>query len=631
MRGKKKFIYLFMTAFVLCMGISVVSFAATTNRISNVVTGDVGTVLADGTNGTLEAPTLRIYERDLNEMTSGEAIAFQLDLTNADWLDEALSVGVDSNGYINGVGQFIDGMNDVEVTRLSDSSIIIGGSVDTTPYEEDEDDNSITVRMFTELTDEGDATVTVDPLDSVISSGSYKFATVAKGSTTTTISGIVEIPEEGGKINNIVIKETAPMTIKSGNIVLELSKGWEFSEKPEIRGIYPSNLDSFFTVQEPEGGLCIITVADDFKGSDSAMTISISASVKYNENAAGFNNICEMTVSGASTTRTTIEVAIADLYEIEFYTENRIAPEFYPNENDSGKETLEIHIEEVYSNSIFVDEEGTITLPEGIDITGYKIRNYRGFRDGLTGSFEQNVFTFNFGGEENRLNNRRIEFDISFTISVSSGFRGNIEAILGGGAFPMAIDEQYKAVIGKVISKTSGGSSGSGSSGGGSSSYNRTSSITKSSAITNGSVYCNLSSAKRGNEVEFFVFPDEGYRIVDVRVKDGNGNSLDITKKANGVYSFTMPSTGVDIEADFELIPSIVISNNQVPFNNTSDYPERRFSDVYQNDWYYDNIMWAVENGIAQGYDDGTFRPNEQITRAEMVIMLKNLYDSMYE
>ena len=223
------------------------------------------------------------------------------------------------------------------------------------------------------------------------------------------------------------------------------------------------------------------------------MTISISASVKYNENAAGFNNICEMTVSGAGTTRTTIEVAKAP------------------------------------------------------------------------------------------------------------------------------------------TKSTSGGSSGSGSSGGGSSSYNRTSSITKSSAITNGSVYCNLSSAKRGSEVEFFVFPDEGYRIVDVRVKDGNGNSLDITKKANGVYSFTMPSTGVDIEADFELIPSIVISNNQVPFNNTSNYPERRFSDVYQNDWYYDNIMWAVENGIAQGYDDGTFRPNEQITRAEMVIMLKNLYDSMYE
>ncbi len=621
MRGKKKFIYLFMTVFVLCMGISVVSFASTTNRTSNVVTGDEGTVLADGTNGTLEAPTLRIYERDLNNLTTSYQ-AFQLDLTNAKWS----GIFDDSGNLVDG---FITGMDNIEVTQLSDSSIIIEGDVNGTTNSDG--DVEITVKMLTELTDEGDAIVTVDPLDSVISSGSYKFATVAEAYTTTTVSGIAEIPEEGGKINNIVIKETATGAVESGNIIFELSEGWEFSKKPEIRGIYPSNLDSFFTVQEPEGGLCIITVADDFKGSDSAMTISISASVKYNENAAGFNNICEMTVSGAGTTRTTIEVAIADLYEIEFYTENRIAPEFYPNENDSGKETLEIHIEEVYSNSIFVDEEGTITLPEGIDITGYKIRNYRGFRDGLTGSFEQNVFTFNFGGEENRLNNRRIEFDISFTISVSSGFRGNIEAILGGGAFPMAIDEQYKAVIGKVISKTSGGSSGSGSSGGGSSSYNRTSSITKSSAITNGSVYCNLSSAKRGSEVEFFVFPDEGYRIVDVRVKDGNGNSLDITKKANGVYSFTMPSTGVDIEADFELIPSIVISNNQVPFNNTSNYPERRFSDVYQNDWYYDNIMWAVENGIAQGYDDGTFRPNEQITRAEMVIMLKNLYDSMYE
>ena len=42
------------------------------------------------------------------------------------------------------------------------------------------------------------------------------------------------------------------------------------------------------------------------------------------------------------------------------------------------------------------------------------------------------------------------------------------------------------------------------------------------------------------------------------------------------------------------------------------------FTDVNYGDWFYDAIMWAAANGIVEGYGDGTFRPNQQITHEEM-------------
>ena len=41
------------------------------------------------------------------------------------------------------------------------------------------------------------------------------------------------------------------------------------------------------------------------------------------------------------------------------------------------------------------------------------------------------------------------------------------------------------------------------------------------------------------------------------------------------------------------------------------------FSDMNEADWYYDAVVSLAEKGILNGYEDGTFRPNEQITRAQ--------------
>ena len=46
------------------------------------------------------------------------------------------------------------------------------------------------------------------------------------------------------------------------------------------------------------------------------------------------------------------------------------------------------------------------------------------------------------------------------------------------------------------------------------------------------------------------------------------------------------------------------------------------FSDVNEADWYYNAVVSLAEKGILSGYDDGSFRPNNQITRAEFAAML---------
>lgn len=47
--------------------------------------------------------------------------------------------------------------------------------------------------------------------------------------------------------------------------------------------------------------------------------------------------------------------------------------------------------------------------------------------------------------------------------------------------------------------------------------------------------------------------------------------------------------------------------------------PEETFRDVDTARWYGAAITWAVRNGIAKGYEDGTFRPDENVTREQMV------------
>ena len=48
-------------------------------------------------------------------------------------------------------------------------------------------------------------------------------------------------------------------------------------------------------------------------------------------------------------------------------------------------------------------------------------------------------------------------------------------------------------------------------------------------------------------------------------------------------------------------------------------------SDVDSTAWYADAVIWAYNAGVVSGYEDGTFRPQNQITRAEVMEIINNV------
>ena len=47
------------------------------------------------------------------------------------------------------------------------------------------------------------------------------------------------------------------------------------------------------------------------------------------------------------------------------------------------------------------------------------------------------------------------------------------------------------------------------------------------------------------------VTPDSGYVLETISVTDKNGNDLKLTDKGNGKYTFTMPTSKVEVKATF--------------------------------------------------------------------------------
>jgi hypothetical protein len=54
---------------------------------------------------------------------------------------------------------------------------------------------------------------------------------------------------------------------------------------------------------------------------------------------------------------------------------------------------------------------------------------------------------------------------------------------------------------------------------------------------------------------------------------------------------------------------------------------ETDFNDVSSDDWFAPYISSAVSQGIIKGYDDGTFKPQNPITREEISSLLSSIID----
>ena len=123
--------------------------------------------------------------------------------------------------------------------------------------------------------------------------------------------------------------------------------------------------------------------------------------------------------------------------------------------------------------------------------------------------------------------------------------------------------------------------------------------------VDNGSIFVTPGSASKGTTVTITVKPNDGYELSKLTVTDQSGNRLSLNDQGNDKYTFTMPSSKVNVDAAFSKIETTM-----------------NFWDVKQGDYYYDAVKWAVEKGITEGTGANFFSPNASCTRAQMVTFL---------
>ena len=185
----------------------------------------------------------------------------------------------------------------------------------------------------------------------------------------------------------------------------------------------------------------------------------------------------------------------------------------------------------------------------------------------------------------------------------------------------------------------------------------------KATAGTGGSISPSGSvSVREGRDQTFTITPDKSYAVSNVKI---DGKSIGAVKsytfenvrrthtievifmKANG-----NPQTGVFVDVatgsyyenavDWAVENGITQGTDATHFSPDgictraqavtflwraagSPKPETRtmpFTDIPVGSYYYDAVLWAVENGITEGTSDTTFSPNMTCTRAQIVAFL---------
>ncbi len=228
----------------------------------------------------------------------------------------------------------------------------------------------------------------------------------------------------------------------------------------------------------------------------------------------------------------------------------------------------------------FAAEADRVTIGSDGSVSGTDLESFRVIADGeVIGLFTPDKTTRKLNADDLALIKRLLK---------------DCQSVKTGSGQPIAMQ-----------STSSGGNTGSSGTSGGSSAA--ASAVTVATAA-HGSVTVSPQNAKKGDTVTLTVKPADGYELTGITVKDSAGNALSLTRVSDTEYTFVMPEGAVTVTPVFAEIKA-------------AD-PAGRFTDVQPGAYYYDAVLWAVEKGITNGTSDTAFSPNLTCTRAQTVTFL---------
>ncbi|MBS7331962.1 MAG: S-layer homology domain-containing protein, partial [Eubacteriales bacterium] len=174
-------------------------------------------------------------------------------------------------------------------------------------------------------------------------------------------------------------------------------------------------------------------------------------------------------------------------------------------------------------------------------------------------------------------------------------------------------DATHEIISEPLAIKPSSGSTGGGGGGGGGSSAATTYTVTFET--NGGNKIDSVKVSKNGTLSEPAVPTKDGYTFDGWYTDKALKTAYDFSAKVTKNFTLYAKWTEKQNESDKPTEPV-------EPTEPTTPEWKNPFTDVKENDWYYDNVKYANKNGLMGGTTNTTFAPNEPLTRGMLVAIL---------
>lgn len=131
--------------------------------------------------------------------------------------------------------------------------------------------------------------------------------------------------------------------------------------------------------------------------------------------------------------------------------------------------------------------------------------------------------------------------------------------------------------------------------------------------------------AEAGKTVTVTVKANEGYEIDTVTARYELSKELAITDNGDGTYTFTMPAAAVTVTVTTKPVQQPAAPSKPSDPGHGSNCPAARFDDVDLTAWYHEAIDYVVHHGLMVGVDEDSFGPDWELSRAMCAQIFFNL------
>ncbi len=142
--------------------------------------------------------------------------------------------------------------------------------------------------------------------------------------------------------------------------------------------------------------------------------------------------------------------------------------------------------------------------------------------------------------------------------------------------------------------------------------------------LGNGEISVSPRFPVEGDEVIITPVPGAGFIVKDVIVTDRNGHELMVRSLGNDTYAFQQPESNVTITVTFQAVSQEIDVPEEDTENCSGglDCPSWLFTDIDVDAWYHEAVDYVVNNALMVGTSNTTFAPNETTTRAMILTIL---------